>query len=184
MRAARPSELKTEAVPALRAELLREELSELFPVKMKSIDPLSEPEPSEGILLRLKSGDYAVLVYGKSSGMLTVLAPQAKLKRTIDSLLDEAPIPSEKIVWRASSERQPHTNGSSSEMKHRKKKLIDKVTRRGRLTLRSRGTHRRRKGELGQDLRIGLLEPLNRLSSRRIRKEGRRRQGTEAGLDL
>jgi hypothetical protein len=100
MRAAKPQELKTEAVPALKIQLPQEELSKLFPIKMKDIDPLSEPEPSKGILLRLQSGDYAVLIYGKLSETLTVLAAPTKLAKTVDNLLKEVPIPDEKIIWR------------------------------------------------------------------------------------
>ena len=100
MRVAKPEELKTEAEPALKVRLPEGELSKLFPVRMKNIDPLSEPEPSKGILLRLESGDYAVLIYGKVSETLTVLAVRPKLAKTVDNLLKEVPIPDEKIIWR------------------------------------------------------------------------------------
>jgi len=100
MRAAKPQELSTEAVPALKIHLPEEELSKLFPFRMKNIDPLSEPEPSKGILLRLGSGDYAVLIYGKLSETLTVLAAPTKLGKTVDNLLKEVHIPHEKIIWR------------------------------------------------------------------------------------
>lgn len=100
MRAAKPEELGIEAVPALKIQLPEEELSKLFPFRMRNVDALSEPEPSKGILLRLQSGDYAVLIYGKLSETLTVLAAPTKLAKTVDNLLKEVHIPDEKIIWR------------------------------------------------------------------------------------
>jgi hypothetical protein len=55
MRLASPQELQTEATPALRIHLPEKELSRLFPVRMKTLDPLNEPEPSKGALVQLSS---------------------------------------------------------------------------------------------------------------------------------
>jgi hypothetical protein len=143
MRVAKPEELGTEAVPALKVQLPEEELSKLFPVRMKNIDSLIEPEPSKGILIRLQSGDYAVLIYGKLSETLTVLAAPTKLAKTVDSLLKEIPIPDAKIIWRSSLQSHAFTKKPLSRS-HRARKA---ASRGQRLTLRHSKTRRAGKAE-------------------------------------
>ena len=100
MRLASPQELQTEATPALRIHLPEKELSRLFPVRMKTLDPLNEPEPSKGALVQLSSGDYVVLIYGKTSQTLTVAFPhKATVQKAVQGLLEEVPIPARGIVW-------------------------------------------------------------------------------------
>lgn len=143
MRAAKPEELGIEAVPALKVQLPEEELSKLFPFRMKNIDPLSEPESSKGILLRLQSGDYAVLIYGKLTETLTVLAAPTKLAKTLDNLLKEVPIPDEKIIWRVPLHGQAPIKKRLSQAHLARKAAI----RGQRLTLRHSKTRRSRKAE-------------------------------------
>ena len=143
MRAAKPEELGIEAVPALKVQLPEEELSRLFPFRMKNLDPLSEPEPSKGILLRLQSGDYAVLVYGKLTETLTVLAAPTKLAKTVDNLLKEVAIPDEYITWRVPLHGQVLIKKRIS-----RARLARKVAIRGqRLTLGHSKTRRSGKAE-------------------------------------
>jgi hypothetical protein len=142
MRAAKPEELGIEAVPALKIQLPEEELSKLFPFRMRNVDALSEPEPSKGILLRLQSGDYAVLIYGKLSETLTVLAAPTKLAKTVDNLLKEVHIPDEKIIWRLPLHDQGLIKKRVSQA-HRVRKAI----RGQRLTLRHSKVRRTGKAE-------------------------------------
>ena len=143
MRAAKPEELGTEAVPALKAQLHEEELSRLFPIKMKNIDPLSEPEPSKGILVQLQTGEYAVLIYGKLSETLTVLAVRPKLAKTVDNLLKEIHIPDERIIWRVPLQSQSLIK-KRLPRSHRARKA---AIRGHRLTLRHSKTRRSGKAE-------------------------------------
>jgi hypothetical protein len=147
MRAAKPQELRTEAVPALKIQLPEGELSKLFPVRMKNIDPLSEPEPSKGILVRLQSGDYVVLVYGKMSETLTVLAARPKLEKTVESLLKEVHIPDEMIVWRLPLRRQGLAQKSLIKKALSRSHPAGKALRARRLTLRRSRARRNGKAE-------------------------------------
>ncbi len=107
MRVARAQELQTEAFPALRIHLPHDELTKFLPVRMKSIDPLAEPEPSKGILLKLESGDYAVLVYGEVSETLTVLFPRkTNVEMAVGSFFAEVPIPRKQVFWSAPLSKQ------------------------------------------------------------------------------
>ena len=143
MRVAKPEELKTEAEPALKVQIPEGELSRLFPIRMKNIDPLSEPEPSKGILLRLESGDYAVLIYGKLSETLTVLAVRTKLAKTVENLLKEVHIPDEKIIWRVPFHGQVLIKKRVSRSNQARKATI----RGQRLTLRHSKARRNGKAE-------------------------------------
>lgn len=149
MRAARPHELKEEAVPALKIQLPQDELAKLFPIRMKDIDPLIEPEPSKGILIRLNSGDYAVLIYGKLSETLTVLAVQANLPRTVESLLDEVPIPHQKIIWRVPLQSKFQLKKKAAKSRHLKKLKLSPIsaTQPGRLASHRAKSHRTKKAE-------------------------------------
>jgi len=73
-----------------------------FPVAFDEMDTFSEPEPSEGALVQLESGPFAVVVWGKSTGRLTVSLPEkADAGKVIPALLEEARLPAGAITWRA-----------------------------------------------------------------------------------
>lgn len=98
---ARPGELREDVEPVLQATLPEEEVRRLIPVRFSQLDPLAEPEPSLGALLRLESGMLAVAVYGRRTGTLSLRLPEASLSRkALETLLKEIPIPSEAIRWR------------------------------------------------------------------------------------
>jgi hypothetical protein len=101
MRRAEPSELNAKVVPVLAATLSKKDVERLFPVRFDDMDPFSEPEPSKGALVQLKSGPFAVVVWGKSTGNLTVSLPEkADTGKVIAALLAEAPVSSKAITWR------------------------------------------------------------------------------------
>ena len=102
MRRAEPHELNARAVPVLVATLSKKEVGKLFPVRFDDMDPFSEPEPSQGALVQLESGPFAVIVWGKSTGNLTVSLPEkADTRKVIEALLAEAPVSAKAITWRA-----------------------------------------------------------------------------------
>ena len=113
MRRARPHELKTSAMPAMTARLTEAELLTWVPVPFDEItDPLATPEPSKGALVRLESGGYVVLFYGKDSQQLTVEIPE----RTKDAsalladFFDEVPLPHSRVLWHRADITMPkHT---------------------------------------------------------------------------
>lgn len=101
MRRAEPSELNAKVVPVLAATLSKKDVERLFPIRFDDMDPFSEPEPSQGALVQLKSGPFAVVVWGKSTGNLTVSLPEkADTGKVIAALLAEAPLSSKAITWR------------------------------------------------------------------------------------
>ena len=102
MRQAKPQELKTRAVPAVTARLSEAELLKWVPVNFEEItDPLATPEPSKGALIKLDTGGYVVLYYGKDSHQLIVEIPE----NTTDSsallaqFFREIPLPTSRVLW-------------------------------------------------------------------------------------
>jgi hypothetical protein len=109
MRAAKPSELKSLAVPVMTAKVSKQELSEWFPVPFKHItDPEATPEPSKGALVKLAEGPYFVAYWGELSEQLTVQIPKATdPSRFLKAFFTEIPLPKSRIVWRRSDARLP-----------------------------------------------------------------------------
>jgi hypothetical protein len=102
MRRAEPHELNAKVVPVLAATLSKKDLQRLFPVRFDEVDSFSEPEPSEGALVQLESGPLAVVMWGRSTGNLTVSLPEAADRpKVIRALLSEVSFPLKAITWRA-----------------------------------------------------------------------------------
>jgi hypothetical protein len=102
MRQAKPHELKTRAVPAMTARISETELLKWLPVQFEEItDPWATPEPSKGALIKLDTGGYVVVYYGKDSGQLTIEIPEnTKNSSTLVSrFLREVPLPLSRILW-------------------------------------------------------------------------------------
>ena len=102
MRRARPHELKTPAMPAMTARLTEAELVRWVPVPFDEItDPLATPEPSKGALVKLESGGYVVLFYGKDSQQLTVEIPERTKDASalLSAFFNEVPVPRSRVLW-------------------------------------------------------------------------------------
>jgi len=109
MRAARPAELKENAFPVMTARLSEAELQRWFPVSFQEVtDPWAAPEPSKGALVRLETGEYVVLDYGKDSNELTVRIPsQLNASSFLASFFREVPLPRSRVLWRRAGARLP-----------------------------------------------------------------------------
>lgn len=101
MRAAKPHELKTYAVPIMTARISEAELRNWFPVPFEQItDPSATPEPSMGALVKLDRAGYVVVYYGQISEQLTLRVPQTtKGPAFIEAFFNEVPLPKSRIVW-------------------------------------------------------------------------------------
>jgi hypothetical protein len=102
MRVAKPNELNSYAMPVLTAHLTENELSKWIPVRFTDInDPLAVPEPSMDALMKLASGKYVVLSYGKKSQTLFVRAPETgDLSAYVRDFFSEVPLPRSRVTWR------------------------------------------------------------------------------------
>jgi hypothetical protein len=109
MRAAKPNELKTHALPVLTARISDAELAKWFPVSFQHIDdPQEAPEPSKAALIKLDDGDYFVLYYGEISNELTLRIPESTDGSAfLSALLREVPLPRARIIWRREDARLP-----------------------------------------------------------------------------
>ena len=109
MRAAKPNELKTHALPVLTARISESELAKWFPVSFQHIDdPQEAPEPSKAALIKLDDGDYFVLYYGETSNQLTLRIPESTdASAFLGALLREVPLPRTRIIWRREDARLP-----------------------------------------------------------------------------
>ena len=104
MQRAKPEALNEEVIPVLQASIAQEQLRQLVPVTMEDLDPLSEPEPSIGTLIQLKSGDLVVATYGLKTGNLLLQVPKSKLVSEaiailMQAILKEIPIETKDITW-------------------------------------------------------------------------------------
>jgi len=109
MRAAKPNELKTHALPVLTARISEAELAKWFPVAFQHIDdPQEAAEPSKAALIKLDEGDYFVLYYGETSNQLTLRIPETTDGSAfLSALLREVPLPRTRILWRREDARLP-----------------------------------------------------------------------------
>lgn len=110
MRRARPHELKTRAVPVLTARLSEAELLKWVPVRFDDIDdPLATPEPSKGALIKLETGAYVVVYYGKDSKQLTLEIPETAndSSELVASFLHEVPLPISRVLWHRPDTKLP-----------------------------------------------------------------------------
>jgi hypothetical protein len=109
MRAAKPDELKENALPVMTAQISESELLKWFPVAFHDItDPWATPEPSKGALIKLDAGEYVVVYWGHDSKELTVNIPAATdASAVLASLFREVPIPRSRVLWRRSDARLP-----------------------------------------------------------------------------
>jgi len=109
MRAAKPDELKENAVPVMTAHISESELLKWFPVTFQDItDPWATPEPSKGALIKLDAGDYVVVYWGHDSKELTVNIPSATdASAALASFFREVPIPRSRVLWRRADARLP-----------------------------------------------------------------------------
>lgn len=102
MRRAKPDELETRAIPAMTARLTEAELLRWVPVDFDEIaDPLATPEPSKGALIKLDTGAYVVLYYGKDSHQLVLELPETTKDSSalIAAFLEEVPLPPSRVLW-------------------------------------------------------------------------------------
>lgn len=107
MQRVKAEDLREDVIPILRAEISEEQLYQIFPIEFDELDPLCEPEPSVGALLRLESGDLVVVTYGRETGTLVLQIPESEsVASTSTALFKEIPMLKEKTTWRASSEVQ------------------------------------------------------------------------------
>jgi hypothetical protein len=109
MRAAKPNELKTHALPVLTARISETELAKWFPVTFQQIDdPQEAAEPSKAAVIKLDDGDYFVLYYGEISNQLTLRIPESTDGSAfLSALLREVPLPRTRILWRREDARLP-----------------------------------------------------------------------------
>jgi len=109
MRAAKPHELSERALPVMTATISEAELEEWLPFRFQEItDPLAAAEPSRGALLRLDSGQYFVVYWGRDSGQLTVRIPEAIVPSLfLSAFLNEVPLPHARITWVRDGVRLP-----------------------------------------------------------------------------
>ena len=104
MKRAQPQQLQEDAVPGLVLKLSEARLRELFPVPFEPMDPLSEPEPSEGTLVELDRGLHVVVVHGMITHRVTLSFPaSADLSHALQTVFAEIPIRSSEILWAAES---------------------------------------------------------------------------------
>jgi hypothetical protein len=102
MKRAQPHELQEDVVPGLVLHLSEMRLHELFPVPFEPMDSLSEPEPSEGALVRLDEDVKVVVVHGKITHRTTLSFPaSADVSHALQTVFAEIPIRSSEIVWTA-----------------------------------------------------------------------------------
>lgn len=100
MRTLPPDALDVPTFPILTAELKTRDFREHFPIRTKALDPLAEAEPSEGALVRLKSGDVVHLTFGKKTGTLSVSAPaNSNVREILENLIAEARLDRRWITW-------------------------------------------------------------------------------------
>jgi hypothetical protein len=99
---AKPNELDSYAVPVFTAHLTVTELLKWIPLRFTDItDPLAVPEPSMDALVKLASGRYVVLSYGKKSETLFVRAPEnGDLSAYVQDFFSEVPLPRSRVTWR------------------------------------------------------------------------------------
>jgi hypothetical protein len=109
MRAAKPDELKSHAYPVLAATISEAELRKWFPVRFDRITDAQEAaEPSMAALVRLQSGDYAAVYYGKLSNQLMLRIPTSvDASGFLDAFFREVPLPRSRVVWRREDARLP-----------------------------------------------------------------------------
>jgi len=109
MRAAKPDELKENALPVMTAQISESELLKWFPVAFHDItDPWATPEPSKGALIKLDAGEYVVVYWGHDSKELTVNIPAATdASAVLASFFREVPIPRSRVLWRRADARLP-----------------------------------------------------------------------------
>ncbi|HET8797328.1 MAG TPA: hypothetical protein VFO89_06565 [Thermoanaerobaculia bacterium] len=116
MRTAKPDELKETAFPVMTARLSESELRKWFPVSFEDItDPWAAPEPSRGALVKLDTGQYVVLDYGRDSEQLVVRIP-ADLDPSafLASFFREVPLPRSRVLWRRAGARMPRVVAAMS----------------------------------------------------------------------
>lgn len=100
MRTVSPDALEVPTFPILTAELEAEDFREHFPIRTTALDPLVEAEPSEGALVRLKSGDVVHVTFGIKTGTLSVSAPaDSNVKEILENLIIEARLNPKWITW-------------------------------------------------------------------------------------
>lgn len=105
MHRAKPETLHEDVVSILQAKVSEFELRRLFPMKMDDLDPLSEPEPSIGLLIQLKSGGLVVAIYGRETGTLSLRIPESEsVADALKAILDEILIEKESISWLVSED--------------------------------------------------------------------------------
>lgn len=100
MRTVNPDALDVPTFPILTAELKPSIFRVHFPVRMTALDPLAEAEPSQGALVRLKSGDVVHVTFGTRTGTLSVSAPvSANVRELLANLISEARLDPKWITW-------------------------------------------------------------------------------------
>jgi hypothetical protein len=109
VRAAKPDELNTHALPVMTARISEGELSKWFPVAFQHIDdPQEAAEPSKAALIKLDAGDYFVLYYGEISNQVTLRIPESTdASAFLSAFLREVPLPRTRILWRREDARLP-----------------------------------------------------------------------------
>jgi len=109
MRAAKPDELKENALPVMTAQISESELLKWFPVTFQDItDPWATPEPSKGALIKLDAGEYVVVYWGHDSKELTVnISAATDASTVLASFFREVPIPRSRVLWRRADARLP-----------------------------------------------------------------------------
>jgi hypothetical protein len=85
----------------LTALVLPGEMEEWFPVKLQPVShPYEGREPCRAALIQLDAGPYAVLFWGERSKMLMLqVAPTLDPTEFVSTLLQEVPLPTERIRW-------------------------------------------------------------------------------------
>jgi hypothetical protein len=116
MQNAKPEELREETVVVLQAKIGEPQLHQLFPVKLEELDPLAEPEPSVGALVRLNSGDLIVVTYGRETDTLSLQMPESEpAARILAAFFEEVPLWRENIIWSVDTADGMLKRGSVSE---------------------------------------------------------------------
>jgi ribosomal protein L29 len=107
MKRAVATELLEDTVPLLVLHVSENRLRELFPVELTDADEWSEPEPSKGALIRLRSGGHVLLMYGVVTGRATLSIPtSADAAGLLSALLDEIPVRPSEVEWVRDGERR------------------------------------------------------------------------------
>lgn len=84
----------------LIAKLGEKDFLRLFPVEMDEFDPMSEPEPSVGALVRLENSQCIGICYGKITHTLSIVKPIHDItEQVIRRILEEIKFPDRSIVW-------------------------------------------------------------------------------------